>query len=108
VTKSAPHPRTLTDAPADGRLLSRGSGRRFRWRPAVASHGKAVAGLDNRSRLPRLIQRSRSAFSRRKSASLAFRMARVITGAVTAANPEGSPVLRRVISVVPSAASCHV
>ena len=53
-------------------------------------------------------QRSRSAFSRCRSAAFALPMARVMTGAVTAAKPEGSPVLRSVILVAPSAASSQM
>src|SRR5438309_165719 len=39
--------------------------------------------------------------SRPQSPSLTLRTAHVITGAVTAANPEGSPGLRSVILVIP-------
>src|SRR5262249_60672648 len=53
-------------------------------------------------------QRSRTAFSRRRSASLALRMARAMTGAVTAEKPDGSPRLRRRILVAPSGVSSQV
>ena len=53
-------------------------------------------------------QPSSSSFNRRRSASLALRIARAMTGAVIAANPEGSPALRSVILVAAPAVSSHV
>jgi hypothetical protein len=91
-------------------LGSSASSRRARYAVVVkATDDTGNAATERLTRQDQVVApASSSAFNRRRSASFARRIARAMTGAATAASPDGSPRLRRVIAVPPSPASSHV